>query len=104
MFKTISSQRFINDAIVARKIADADFEVSVSPIFALEDGTMVRVVLDGHHSYHAAIEAGATPEFIELTEREHDAIGILGNGSATDFLDATYIDSDYYDIVTGYDI
>ena len=69
---TISSQRYLNDAIVAQKIEAQDFVVLVSPEFEVA-GIVVRVVLDGHHSYAAAIEAGASPEFVEATGSDHDA-------------------------------
>lgn len=104
MVKTISSQRFIDDSIVADKIASDDFDVIVSPVFTLEDGTEVRVILDGHHSYHAAIEAGEQPEFIEASTRDHDAVGLILDGRIDEFLEVTHMGSDYYDVATGFDL
>jgi hypothetical protein len=98
--RTISSQHYLNDEIVAAKVAAGDFGVSVSPEFTYE-GETFRVVLDGHHSLAAANEVGAEVECTELTATQHDAIGLLASGAVLDFLEVTSIDGDYYDIATG---
>lgn len=100
--QTISSQRYIENEIVDQKIKNMDFEVMVTPVFELY-GDEYRVVIDGHHSYHAAIKSGNKPEFIEATEQDSDNIAILKNDPEM-FLEMTYIDSDYYDIETDIDI
>ena len=99
----ISSQRYIDDEIVAAKIADQDFEVQVSPEFTV-DGMVVRVVTDGHHSLAAAMLAGVSPVFVEQDAGENDMIGLLGQGLVDDFLAMARIDSDYYNVETGQDI
>ncbi len=99
---TISSQRYLNDAIVAQKIEAQDFVVLVSPEFEVA-GIVVRVVLDGHHSYAAAIEAGASPEFVEATGSDHDAVGVEQD-NPDEFLTITHMGDDYYNIETGGDI
>lgn len=98
--KTISSQRYTNEEIVAEKIAAEDFEVFVSPAFEIE-GETVRVVLDGHHSFAAAKEAGVSPVFVEYTATEHDAIGLIEAGEFESFLEAAHMGDDYYDVETG---
>ena len=98
--QTISSQRYIDDATVAAKAAAADFEVFVSPAFEF-DGEVVRVVLDGHHSLAAAKLAGVAPVYVEYTATEHDAIALLEAGAYEDFLMATHLGDDYYNVETG---
>lgn len=97
--KTISSQRYLDGAIVAAKQAASDYRVSVSPVFAI-DGQEYRVVLNGHHALAAAIADGAAPVYVEMDMRSDDRIALI-DSSIEDFLAATYIDSAYYDIATG---
>ena len=103
IMKLISSQRYLDEAIVAVKIENEDFEVQVSPEFEFE-GETYRVVMDGHHSYAAAKKAGAEPVFYEQDASDNDRIALLENGNTEDFFDVCRIDSDWYDIETGYDI
>lgn len=103
MTTIISSQRYINDAIVSEKIQNKDFKVSLSPEFELE-GQKYQVVLDGHHSLKAAIQSGAEPELETAAESENDNIAILNSGDIEGFLEAVHIDSDYYDTKTEKDI
>jgi hypothetical protein len=100
---TISSQRHLNDEIVAEKISHADFEVAVSPAFEI-DGETYRVVLDGHHSFAAAQIAGVDPVFVEYDATDNDKVALLDRGEIEDFLELAHIDSDYYDISTGKDV
>ena len=101
--KTISSQRYIDESIVAEKIAAEDFEVMVSPVFEI-DGEEYRVILDGHHSHAAAMASGSTPSYWTADCGDHDAVGLLETGSADDFLLATHMGNDYYDVSTGIDV
>lgn len=94
--RTISSQRYLDPAIVADKLATNDFVVSVSPEFEV-GGETFRVVLDGHHSLAAAIEAGVEPEWVTLTAQDHDAIALLP-GEPEAFLAAVQDDSTFFDI------
>jgi len=94
---TISSQQEIVEEIVEEKIENKDFEVQVSPVFEIS-GQKYRVILDGHHSFEAAQREGVKPEFEEI---DHDANGYLEDGDIDMFLDAAYIDCQYYDIETG---
>ncbi len=94
---TISSQLDTIEEIVEEKIERRDFAVQVSPVFEM-DGQKYRVILDGHHSLEAAQIEGVKPEFEEI---RHDAQGCLDRGDIDSFLEATYIDCQYYDIETG---
>ncbi len=103
MAKLVSTQRHLSEEIVSAKRAAGDYVVSLSPAFDLF-GEMVQLVMDGHHSYAAAIADGVEPEFVELTVADSDTIALLIDGSVEDFLTATYIDSDPYDLRTGLDL
>lgn len=95
----ISSQKFIDDEIVADKIDSEDYTIYVSPEFTI-DGETYCVLMDGHHSLAAAKQAGVTPEIVEYDARDADTIGLLDIDIHT-FLESSYIDSDWYDIETG---
>ena len=41
-------------------------------------------------------------EFVEQTVRENDNIAMLENGQIEMFLEHAYVDTDWYDIETGY--
>lgn len=99
----ISSQRYLNDEIVAEKIAEEDFEVSVSPVFEF-DGKLLQVVLDGHHSLAAAKESGVLPLYVESDSTDDDRVSLLEQGNIDDFFAYVSMDSDWYDIETGLDI
>lgn len=96
----ITSQDFIDADIVAEKIKAGDFEVQVSPEFVV-DGIAYRVLMDGHHSLAAAIEAGIDPEFIEQTARDNDRISIMNRGDINGFLEACWMDGEYHFAVSG---
>jgi len=99
--KTISSQSYRDDDIIAEKLANRDFKVYVTPAFEI-DGEEYRVVTDGHHSLEAAKIAGVDPEFIEQTVMDNDNIAMIENGQIEMFLEHAYVDTDWYDIETGY--
>lgn len=98
----ISSQRFLDDEIVATKKENQDYEVCVSPVFEFE-GNLYQVVLDGHHSHQAAIEAGVDPIYMEADSTTDDRISLL-DGNIDDFLYLCHGGDDWYDIITGHDI
>ncbi len=100
---TISSQRYLDDSVVAQKLADNDFEVLVSPVFE-HDGMIMRVVVDGHHSLAAAKLAGVEPKFYTVDSRDVDNVQMIEDGLFSDYLEATWIDSDYYNVDTGVEI
>lgn len=95
--KIISSQRYIDDQTVETKKQELIGEESVNiPVVDIEvDGIEYSVVVDGHHTMAAAKELGIAINF----EHIEDSEGLTG----IKFLEARYIDSDYYDIETGID-
>lgn len=101
--KTISSQRFLDDAVVESKRGATTYIVKVSPAFEIE-GETLRVVLDGHHTLEAAKLDGVEPEYVEQSPRENDTISVLNDGRVDDFLAMHRMDSDFYDVETGIDV
>lgn len=95
----ISSQKFRDDEIVSQKREAKDYVVSVSPEFEI-DGVVMQAVMDGHHSFEAALLDGANPVFVVQDSRMNDSILLLQK-SVDLFLDATYMGDDWYDIKTG---
>lgn len=102
MVKIISSQHFLDDEIVQSKVDAADFVVTLSPAFEV-DGVVVQVVLDGHHSFAAAQRVGVAPEYEVATVQTNDAINLIEADPLT-FLEAVWVDGDYYDVITGGDV
>ena len=100
MTRLITSQDYLNDAIVADKLAARDFAVFVSPEFDI-DGETFRVVLDGHHSLAAALSAGEEYEINEQDATDNDNVAILLNGDVDGFLMAVHHGADYRDAITG---
>lgn len=95
----ISSQEFRDNDIIQKKIDDNDFDVFVSPEFDAGFGKM-RVVIDGHHSLSAAVKSGNTPNFVEYSSSDHDAIGLLESGDVEGFLEAVHLGDDYHNPIT----
>lgn len=91
----ISSQRYLDRSIVAKKIKAKDFKVRVTPSFAL-NGEKVRAITDGHHALEAAIRSGNKPAFITDTVLTNDRIAHLKRGAVDDYLEAAYHDSPWY--------
>ena len=95
----ITSQHFLDDEIIAQKISARDFTVFVSPEFEV-NGIAYRVLLDGNHSFAAALEAGVEPEIIEQSATDNDAIGLLDAGDIETFLEVVYMDGEYVNALT----
>ena len=91
----ISSQRYLDDAIVAEKRAAQDYVVSVIDVTI--NGVSYPVVTDGHHSLAAAKADGVGPVIHIQSATENDRAALTGD----DLLEACYIDSEYYDVATG---
>lgn len=102
MTRTISSQRYLDEAIVAAKVSARDFTVCVSPEFQI-DGETFQVVLDGHHSLAAAREAGVTPDYVTATAQDHDAVSLISKNVEL-FLEVAHCGDNYYDVETGVDV
>ncbi len=99
----ISSQRYLDRDVVARKIRLGDFDVKVSPQFEI-DGLKVRAIQDGHHSLEAAIRSGNKPRFTEQTPTMNDRVSLLDSGNIDQFLEASWIDSPWYSYKTKRDL
>jgi len=95
--KIISSQRFLDDAIVDEKRAAGDYTVTLGKIITV-DGEEFRVVVDGHHSLAAAKADGVTPEYIFADATMSDKEGIE---DTEQYLEAMWIDAEYYSVQTG---
>lgn len=95
----ISSQRYIDNDIVAAKRNNQDYEVLLSPRFR-HDGVDVSVVLDGHHALRAAQMDGVNPTYNVASPSTHDAVALIGNNT-DDFLRAVHMGSDYYNVIDG---
>ena len=91
----ISSQHYINDAIVAEKIQElqgAD-HIEVPCCYVGEiDGVEYAIQLDAHHTLAAARELGLEISFVVNDDPE----GLTGQ----ELLDAHWIDGDWYDVET----
>lgn len=98
--RLISSQRYLDDARVAEKMANKDFTVRVSPAFNA-GGEYLQVVEDGHHAMEAAKRSGVAPNFVVQSARENDRVGLLDKGKIDDFLQSSYVDSPWYYIDNG---
>jgi hypothetical protein len=94
----ISSQRYLDDNIVATK---QDYTVMITPAITISD-IQYQIVLDGHHSLAAAQRDGVEPNYYVATEQDNDVVYNIHNPDL--ILELCYIDSDYYDINTGLDI
>lgn len=99
----ISSQRYLDRDIVAQKIRDGNFDVSVTPRFEI-DGEQVRAIQDGHHALEAAIRSGNAPNFIENTVAQSDRVQLLKDGNIDGYLEAAYHDSPWYRFATKRDL
>lgn len=93
MSKLITSQHYLDDNIIAAKIEAGDYEVFVSPEFEV-DGEIYRVILDGNHSFAAALQAGVAPEITEYSASDCDTVFLLGR-SVEAFLQAAWMDGEY---------
>ena len=92
----ISSQKYLDQEIVDKKIEKKDFVVTLATIS--NDTDIYQVVIDGHHSLEAAKQAGIDPFFKEADYNYQEEVECIGFDN---WLEQHYIDSDWYDINTG---
>jgi len=95
--KIISSQKYRNEETVNAKRKAADYVVTLGKVINI-DGTDCRVLIDGHHSFDAAILEGAEIVVVDANTTTCDREGIE---DLDDYLNSHYIDSDWYDVETG---
>ena len=91
----ISSQHYINPAIVAAKmdqLTAAGVQAVTIPCsyVGVIDGVEYAMQTDGHHTLSAARELGLPVEY-DITDDPEGLTGI-------DLLEARYYDGDYYDV------
>lgn len=99
----ISSQRYLDRDIVAKKIKEGNFKVTVTPEFEL-DGKKVRAIQDGHHALEAAIRSGNNPRFVVNTPAQNDRVQLLKDGNIDGFLEASYHDAPWYNFASKRDL
>ena len=94
----ISSQRYLDYNIVDAKIEElaGQTEITLGTWSVEIDGEKMEVLFDGHHALAAAKELGIIVKF-ESTEHPEKLSG-------TDLLDASWLDSNWYDIETEIDV
>lgn len=97
MTNLITSQHYLNDEIVEEKRAAQDYVVTLSPEFEYA-GERYQVIIDGTHSFAAALLDGVEPEF-EVAGRENDTVILLERGDIEGFLEAQWNDGDYHHFV-----
>jgi hypothetical protein len=98
MKTTISSQRYLDDAVVSDKSDAADY--SCNYVNVTVEGIDYRVLVDGHHSLAAALADGVEPDWTHnvTLQQDVDAMGAIG------WLEAHQHDADWYDVVTGVNV
>ena len=94
----ISSQRFIDESIVAAKQNAEDYTVQVATVEV--DDVEYQVVVDGHHSLEAARRDGVQAEFEGCNPEIQREASRDGNA----YLLAHQMDSDWYFVATGKDV
>ena len=87
----ISSQSYLDDAIVEEKISARDFVVAITPVMVI-DGEEYQAIIDGHHSLAAARQVGVEPEFVVYDATDDDRIGL----DVEEYLCAAWHDTDWY--------
>lgn len=96
----ISSQRFLDPAIVERKAAT--FQVFlVNVIEVTLRGTPYRVLVDGHHNLAAARLLGVEPTWRGAPKKLQRIMASMPTADFERFLINNLTDSDWYDVETG---
>jgi phage-related protein (TIGR01555 family) len=73
----ITAQTYLDAAKVRTKIEKRDFAVQLSPQFVLPGGQRVHAIMDGHHSFFAAVSVNEQPVFEFWGPEQMGAIGAL---------------------------
>jgi len=91
----ISSQRYLDEEVVAAKQADQDYTVQYAVVTV--EGEEYLVVVDGHHSLEAAKRDGAE---LDLEECEAETFRFAARNPGG-FLEQHHHGEDYYRCATG---
>lgn len=98
--RLISSQRYLNQAIVAeRAVKFKRFIVNVFPVVLR--GTQYAILMDGHHNFAAAKLAGVDPDFRPVSKKLMKIFKGMGTHEVEAFLINNVTDCDYYFVDTG---
>lgn len=100
MTTKISSQRHRDEEIIETKRSASDYVVMLGKEIEI-DGEVYQIIIDGHHSYEAAMLDGVNPVYVEATATDCDRELIE---DLDDYLEAHWVDSPYYNIETGVEI
>ena len=99
--KIISSQRYINEEILEEKLSELELGTATSidiPVsYIVIDNNDYAIIRDGHHRLEAAKILGLKIVYTEYKDNNWDS-----SWTIDDVLENLYIDSDWYDIETGY--
>ncbi|MDF3929850.1 hypothetical protein [Pseudomonas putida] len=96
----ISSQRYLNREVVARKAAKFKVFVVRTVDLAMR-GRVYRIILDGHHNLAAARLIGAEPKWKGPPAKFERMMSSMSAQSLADFLINNLTDSDWYFHDTG---
>ncbi|MFE4112242.1 chromosome partitioning protein ParB [Kosakonia sp. YIM B13611] len=98
--RLISSQRYLNQAIVAeRAVKFKRFIVNVFPV-VLRD-TQYTILMDGHHNFAAAKLAGVDPDFRPVSKKLMKILKGMSAHQVEALLINNVTDSDYYFVDSG---
>lgn len=98
--RLISSQRYLNQAIVAeRAVKFKRFIVNVFPVVLR--GTQYTILMDGHHNFAAAKLAGVDPDFRPVSKTLMKILKGMGAHEVEALLINNVTDSEYYFVDTG---
>lgn len=96
----ISSQRFLNPSLVARKALS--FKVFVVSTVEIElRGQMYRILADGHHNLAASKLAGVEPTWRGPSRKLQRVMRSMSAAEFAHFLINNLTDSDWYFVDTG---
>lgn len=98
--RLISSQRYLNQAIVAeRAVKFKRFIVNVFPVVLR--GTQYAILMDGHHNFAAAKLAGVDPDIRPVSKKLMKILKGMSAHQVEAFLINNVTDSNYYFVDTG---
>lgn len=95
----ISSQQYLNESIVFKKMQQVERWIHISPAF-MHQGKLKAVLLDGHHSLEASKRLGQEPKIDVIDEEDGAEIELLFQDEIEWFLEWNKNDDDYYEIYT----
>jgi len=71
MNEIYSVQEYRDQSIIEEKRENKDYKIKIA--YIADDENMVAILVDGHHSFEAAIIDGVDPE-IEIVESEYKSL------------------------------